>query len=209
MRVQVPPSPSSYCWDGLEGLDAELLTRRSLFDSVSQRMIITKERYEKAESKLHSVSSKAEKKIQKAEPSDRLKLELDGMTVVDVEVYSSPAEVPIFVKESDEFEDVEFTPSDDNPIKCRHCGQRFSEHFKTVIQCHDTTTKLMTKKKYKRLEEAKYDTPCRDAKKVIDEASEDSLLKLKIKLDGGLQVLEAFEIEDREDMIQAMTKNPE
>lgn len=105
-----------------------------------------------------------------------------------------------------EFEDVEFTPSEESPGRCKHCGQKFSEHFKIVAKCHDTTKKLMTKKKYKQLEEAKYDKPCRDAKKVIEEASSDSLLKLKIKLEDGLQVLEAMEIEDREDMIEAMKK---
>lgn len=174
-------------------------------------MIISKERYQKAESKLHEVSSTAEQKIQKAEPSDRLKLEMQGMTVVDVEVYTHPEEIPVFKEEEedDRFSDVEFDPSEDNPIKCKHCGQKFSEHFKRVIQCHDTTKKLMMKKKYKRLEEAKYDKPCRDAAKVIEEADEESILKLEIKLDGGLQVLDAFEIEDREDMVKAMTKNPE
>lgn len=107
----------------------------------------------------------------------------------------------------EEFEDVEFTPSEESPGRCKHCGQTFAEHFKTVVKCHDTTTKLMRKKKYKRLEEAKYEKPCRDAKEVIEAASEDSLLKLEIKLDGGLQVLEAMEIEDREDLVEAMTKN--
>jgi hypothetical protein len=173
-------------------------------------MIITKERYQKAESKLHEVQEQAQQKIEEAEKDDRLKLELTGMRVTGVEVYESPDDIPIFEdEEEDRFEDVEFTPSEDNPIKCKHCGQKFSEHFKRVLQCHDTTKKLMMKKKYKRLEEAKYDKPCRDAQKVIEEADRDSILKLEIKLDGGLQVLDAFEIEDREDMVKAMKKNPE
>lgn len=108
----------------------------------------------------------------------------------------------------EEFEDVEFTPSEESHGVCKHCGQTFGEHFVTAVQCHDTTTKLMTKSQYKELEEAKYDKPCKEAKEVIEEASDDSILKLKIKLDGGLQVLEAFEIEDREDMAEAMKKNP-
>lgn len=107
----------------------------------------------------------------------------------------------------EQFKDVEFTPSEEKPGKCKHCGQSFGEHFKTAVKCHDTTKKLMTKGKYKRLE-AKYDKPCRDAAKVIEEADEDNILKLTIKLDGGLQVLEAFEIEDREDMVKALKKEP-
>lgn len=106
----------------------------------------------------------------------------------------------------EEFEDVEFTPSEESPGRCKHCGQRFSEHFKTAVRCHDTTKKLMTKSRYKELEEAKYQKPCKEAQEVIEQADEDNILKLTIKLDGGLQVLEAFEIEDRQDMVEAMKK---
>lgn len=70
----------------------------------------------------------------------------------------------------------------------------------------ETTKKLMTKRHYKRLEEAKYETPEEEAQKVIDQADEDTRLKLKIKVSGGLKVLEAMAIESREDMIEALRK---
>jgi hypothetical protein len=108
----------------------------------------------------------------------------------------------------EEFENVEFTPSEENPARCKHCGKTFGEHFVTKVKCHESTTRLMTKKQYKELEEAKYDDPCKEAKQVIAEADEESILKLKIKLNNGLQVLEAFEIKNREDMVEAMKKNP-
>lgn len=63
--------------------------------------------------------------------------------------------------------------------------------------------KLFTKSHYKKLEEAKYEEPVPEAALVIEEASDDDILKLEIRASNGYKVLEAERITDTEDMIDA------
>jgi len=74
----------------------------------------------------------------------------------------------------------------------------------------ETLKKLFTKQHYKRLEDTdKYQKPVEEAKKVIDKASAKTRLKLEITESHTYQVVDAFAIESREDMIEAFTKKPD
>jgi hypothetical protein len=111
------------------------------------------------------------------------------------------------VTPDEEFEDVEFTPSEESPGRCKDCGRTFGEHLRDELRCYWTTKKIFTKSHYKKLEEAKYEPPAEEAREVIEEADPDTRLKLTIKTRGGLKVLDAFAIEDKEDLMEAFKKN--
>ena len=74
----------------------------------------------------------------------------------------------------------------------------------------ETLKKIWSKDKYREMQGTdKYQEPSEEVKKVVEETGEDSLLKVEITESHPYEVVDAFGIESKEDMAEAMKKNPE